>query len=130
VSGYVIFHAVLTDPVAYEEFKQRAEAAIAKHGGRYLVRGGALEALEGDWLPRMVLLEFDSLEAALTFYRSDEYTAAREVRLRAATAKVAAVAGVEDERDRMAALIRYFCSINDHYQLGMTAILRVVSVKR
>jgi uncharacterized protein (DUF1330 family)/ketosteroid isomerase-like protein len=106
-------NAEVTDPAAYEEFKQRAEAAIAAHGGRYLVRGGALEALEGDWLPRVVLLEFDSLDAALRFYRSAEYGAARDVRLRAATAKLAAVDGVGDERERMAALIRrYFDACN------------------
>jgi uncharacterized protein (DUF1330 family) len=116
MSGYVIFHAEVTDPTAYGEFKRLAEVAIAKHGGRYLVRGGALEALEGDWLPRMVLLEFESLEAGLAFYRSDEYGAARAVRLRCATAAVAAVAGVSeevDERERMAALIRrYFDACN------------------
>lgn len=113
MSGYVIFHAEVTDPAAYEEFKQRAQVAIAKYGGRYLVRGGAVEALEGEWLPRMVLLEFDSLDAALAFYHSDEYTAAREFRLRAATAKVAAVDGVGDAGERMASLIRrYFDACN------------------
>jgi methyltransferase len=124
VSGYVIFHAEVTDPGAYEEFKRLAEVAIAKHGGRYLVRGGALEALEGDWLPRMVLLEFDSVEAGVAFYPSPEYTAAREVRLKCANAAVAAVSGVSDEgadgageedgeRRRMAALIRrYFDACN------------------
>jgi uncharacterized protein (DUF1330 family)/ketosteroid isomerase-like protein len=106
-------NAEVTDPAAYEEFKQRAEAAVAAHGGRYLVRGGVLEALEGEWLPRLVLLEFDSLEAARRFYRSDEYGAARDVRLRSATARVAAVDGVGDERERMAALIRrYFDACN------------------
>ena len=107
--GYVVFHAEVTDPAAYEEFKRLAEVAIAKHGGRYLVRGGALEVLEGDWLPRMVLLEFDSVEAGVAFYRSPEYSAAREVRHRCANAVVAAVAGVSyeaDERERMAAVIR------------------------
>ena len=98
MSGYLIFHAEVTDPEAYEEFKRLAEIAISKHGGRYLVRGGALEVLEGDWLPRMVLLEFPSVEAGLAFYRSDEYTAAREVRHSCANAAVAAVAGVGDER--------------------------------
>jgi len=116
MSGYVVFHAEVTDPVAYEEFKRLAEIAIAKHGGRYLVRAGALEVLEGDWLPRMVLLEFPSVEAGVAFYHSPEYTAAREIRLRCANAAVAAVAGVSDEGDeraRMEALIRrYFDACN------------------
>lgn len=114
--GYVIMDAEVTDPAGYEEFKRLAAAAIADHGGRYLVRGGALDALEGDWHPRLVLLEFDSLEAALGFYRSDAYQAARETRLRTATARVAAVAGTDDpgdERGRMESLIRrYFDACN------------------
>ncbi|MGH9003512.1 MAG: DUF1330 domain-containing protein, partial [Acidimicrobiia bacterium] len=44
--GYLIMDAEVTDPDGYEEFKVLAHAAIAAHGGRYLVRGGALEALE------------------------------------------------------------------------------------
>lgn len=113
MAGYIIMNAEVTDPAAYEEFKSRAEAAIAEHGGRYLVRGGALEALEGEWLPRVVLLEFESLDAALAFYSSDAYRAARDVRLQAATARVAAVAGVDDGRERMEGLIRrYFAACN------------------
>jgi methyltransferase len=116
MSGYVVFHAEVTDPGAYEEFKRLAEVAIARHGGRYLVRGGAVEVLEGDWLPRMVLLEFDSIEAGVAFYHSPEYTAAREVRLNCANAAVAAVAGVNDDSDdraRMQTLIRrYFDACN------------------
>jgi uncharacterized protein (DUF1330 family)/ketosteroid isomerase-like protein len=113
VPGYVIMNAEVTDPAAYEEFKQRAEAAIAAHGGRYLVRGGAVEVLEGDWLPRVVVLEFDSLDAALAFYHSDEYARAREVRVRSAAANVVAVAGVDGRHEQMAALIRrYFDACN------------------
>jgi len=117
--GYVIMDAEVTDPDGYEEFKRLAAAAIADHGGRYLVRGGALEALEGDWHPRLVLLEFDTLEAALGFYRSDAYQEAREIRLNTASARVAAVEGTGDggdavaERQRMESLIRrYFDACN------------------
>ncbi len=117
--GYVIMDAEVTDPAGYEEFKRLAAAAIADHGGRYLVRGGALEALEGDWHSRLVLLEFDTLEAALAFYHSDAYQAARDIRLRTATARVAAVEGTGDggdpraERRRMESLIRrYFDACN------------------
>jgi uncharacterized protein (DUF1330 family) len=111
--GYVIMDAEVTDPAGYEEFKRLAAAAIADHGGRYLVRGGALETLEGDWHSRLVLLEFDSLETALAFYNSDAYQAARDIRLKTATARVAAVEGTEDERQRMESLIRrYFDACN------------------
>jgi uncharacterized protein (DUF1330 family)/ketosteroid isomerase-like protein len=113
--GYVIMDAEVTDPAGYEEFKRLASAAIADHGGRYLVRGGALEALEGDWFPRLVLLEFETLEAALAFYHSDDYQAARAIRLETATARVAAVEGTDfgAERRRMESLIRrYFDACN------------------
>ena len=106
--GYVIMDAEVTDPDGYEEFKRLASAAIADHGGRYLVRGGALEVLEGEWHPRLVLLEFDTLDTALRFYNSDAYQAAREIRLETATARVAAVDGPEDERRRMESLIRHY----------------------
>ena len=111
--GYVIMDAEVTDPAGYEEFKRLAAAAIADHGGRYLVRGGALEALEGEWHPRLVLLEFDTLQTALAFYNSEAYQAAREIRLKTATSRVAAVEGIEDERARMESLIRrYFDACN------------------
>ncbi len=111
--GYVIMDAEVTDPDGYEEFKRLASAAIADHGGRYLVRGGALEVLEGEWHPRLVLLEFDTLDTALRFYNSDAYQAAREIRLKTATARVAAVDGTGDERGRMESLIRrYFDACN------------------
>ncbi len=119
--GYLIMDADVTDPAGYEEFKRLAHAAITAHGGRYLVRGGAAEALEGEWHSRLVLLEFDSLEAGLAFYRSDDYQAARQIRLRTSTGRVAAVEGLDaggggeaaGERRRMEALIRrYFDACN------------------
>lgn len=116
--GYVIMNADVTDPAGYEEFKRLAEAAIAAHGGRYLVRGGGLTTPEGDWHPRLVVLEFDSYEAAEAFYRSEEYRAAQAVRLKTATTRLAIAEGVAgasetDERARMEALIRrYFAACN------------------
>jgi methyltransferase len=123
--GYLIMDAEVTDPAGYEEFKRTAHAAVAAHGGRYLVRGGALEALEGDWHSRVVLLEFETLEAVLGFYRSDDYQAARELRLKTSIARLAAVEGTTDagdERARMEALIRrYFDACNAADVAGIAA---------
>jgi uncharacterized protein (DUF1330 family) len=94
--GYVFMHADVTDPDGYEEFKSLASAAIAAHGGRYLVRGGAMQPLEGEWRSRVVLLEFPSYAAALAFYDSAAYQRARQVRLRSSTASVIAMDGVFD----------------------------------
>jgi len=71
--GYVFMHADVTDPDGYEKFKSLASAAIADHGGRCLVRGGAMQPLEGQWRSRVVLLEFPTYAAALAFYNSDAY---------------------------------------------------------
>lgn len=91
--GYVFMHADVTDPDGYEKFKSLASAAIADHGGRYLVRGGAMQPLEGQWRSRVVLLECPTYAAALAFYNSDAYQEARQVRLRSSTASVLAMDG-------------------------------------
>lgn len=92
--AYVIADAEILDPAKYEEYKKLTPGAIAKHGGRFLARGGQTAILEGDWRPnRMVIIEFPSLEAARSFYTSVEYTAARRARAGAATMNIIAVDG-------------------------------------
>ncbi len=79
--AYVIADVDVLDSAKYEEYKKLTPQAIAKHGGRFLTRGGQTAVLEGDWRPgRVVLIEFPSLEAARSFYTSVEYTAARRAR--------------------------------------------------
>ena len=92
--GYIMMHAEVTDPEEYEQFKVAATKAVEDHGGRFLVRGGASTALEGDFGSRVVLLEFPSYEDALAFYRSKAYRVAREIRLRCAEASVVAMDGL------------------------------------
>lgn len=82
MAAYLIARVNVHDPEGYEAYKTKASAAIAAHGGRYLVRGGALEVLEGQdsgW--RLVIVEFEDMETARSFYNSDAYQEA--VRLRA-----------------------------------------------
>jgi uncharacterized protein (DUF1330 family) len=65
------------DRAAMEEYRTRAAPTIALYGGRYLVRGGEAEALEGTWLPRMfIIAEFPDRETAHKWYRSPEYAEA------------------------------------------------------
>jgi uncharacterized protein (DUF1330 family) len=92
--GYILMHADVTDAEEYERFKVAAAKAIDDHGGRYLVRGGASTALEGDFGSRVVLLEFPSYEDALAFYRSEAYQAARDIRLRCAKSSILAMDGL------------------------------------
>jgi uncharacterized protein (DUF1330 family) len=93
VSGYLILNGEVTDPDAYEEYKSGAQQVVAEHGGRFLARGGAATAVEGEWLPRVVVVEFPSYDAALTFYRSPEYQRLVEIRKACSTASVVIVEG-------------------------------------
>ncbi|HLU56316.1 MAG TPA: DUF1330 domain-containing protein [Pseudonocardia sp.] len=92
--GYLILHGEVTDPEGYEEYKAKAQVLLAEHGARYLSRGGAATPLEGEWLPRFVIVEFPSYEAALAFYHSPEYQEIAEIRKRCSTSAVAIVEGL------------------------------------
>lgn len=93
--AYLIADVDVTDPVRYEEYKKLAPPAIAKYGGRYLVRGGVHETLEGAWTPRrLVILEFPDLDRARAFYHSPEYAAARAARAGAASGNFVIVQGL------------------------------------
>jgi uncharacterized protein (DUF1330 family) len=95
MSAYVIVETEVTDPEQYERYKAASPAAIAAGGGRFLVRGGELEVLEGDWSPsRLVVLEFEDLEAARRWYHSQAYQEARKLRAGAANFRAIAVQGV------------------------------------
>lgn len=94
--AYIIADVEVNDPAAYEVYRPMAAAAIAKHGGRYLVRGGEVDAREGTWVPkRMVILEFDSMEAARAFYESEEYAPALAIRNSSATSNLVIVDGYD-----------------------------------
>ena len=92
--AYIVVDVVVNDPVAYEPYKQMAAAAIAKYGGRYIVRGGATDVREGDWQPnRFVIVEFPSLAQARAFYVSEEYAPALAIRKAVATSSLFIVDG-------------------------------------
>ena len=94
--GYLIVRADVRDAGAYEVYKQLAEQAVRLYGGHYLVRGGALEVLEGSSPPpgRLVIIEFESVAQARRFYESAEYRKARESRADIADMDMHVVEGV------------------------------------
>ncbi len=95
MSAYIVVDVVVHDAEAYEPYKKMAAAAIAKHGGRYVVRGGAVEVREGDWHPnRFVLVEFPTLAQARAFYDSEDYAPALAIRKAVATSKLFIVDGL------------------------------------
>ena len=96
MTAYVIVETDVTDPEQYQQYMAASPAAIAAGGGRFLVRGGELAVLEGDWSPsRLVVLEFEDLEAAKRWYDSAIYQEARKLRAGAANFRAIAVQGVD-----------------------------------
>jgi len=94
--AYVIVETDVTDPERYEQYKAASPAAIAAGGGRFLVRGGELVVLEGDWQPpRIVILEFEDLAAAKRWYESAAYQEAKKLREGAASFRAIAVQGAD-----------------------------------
>ena len=94
MTAYVIARVNVTDPKKYEGYKALSPGAVAAHGGRFVVRGGQVQTLEGEpESRRVVVLEFPTVEAAETFYHSAEYAQAREKRRGAAEFQMILVEG-------------------------------------
>lgn len=94
MKAYVIVEVSITDINRYEEYKKLTPATIAAYDGRFIIRGGRTEALEGNWHPdRMVVVEFPSLEKAHQWWNSDEYSKAKAIRKEAAHTKMLIVEG-------------------------------------
>jgi uncharacterized protein (DUF1330 family) len=94
-SAYIISDVTVTNPEQYERYKKLSTIAMQAYGAEICVRGGAVEALEGDWSPsRLVVLKFPSSDKARSFYNSAEYGAARTSREGAAVMRMVLVEGV------------------------------------
>jgi uncharacterized protein (DUF1330 family) len=94
MAAYVVGEIEVTDAQAYEEYRKQVLAVVTKYGGRFIVRGGKVEALEGGWSPkRFVALEFPSMEQARKWYASPEYAPLIELRKRASRGKLILVEG-------------------------------------
>jgi uncharacterized protein (DUF1330 family) len=95
MSAYVIVEIDIVDPAGYEEYKQLAGATVERYGGKYIVRGGAVETLEGNWKPkRIVVLQFDSMQRAKEWLNCEEYREPRKMRHRTARTRMVVVEGV------------------------------------
>ena len=91
---YVINDMEITDPVLFEEYKKLSPATVAQYGGRFLVRGGRIETLEGNWSPRrVVILEFPSMAQAQAWTDSPEYAPAKRLRQMSAKSNLVMIEG-------------------------------------
>ncbi|SRR6266851_5602718 len=96
VSAYVIYEAEIIDPGRYEDYRAKTAASLAAAGARYIVRGGDMEVLDGEPpAGRIVIAEFPTMESALAWYRSEEYTQIRTIRDGAARARIYVVDGIQ-----------------------------------
>ena len=95
MAAYVIVNDEVLDEGGFSEFRERIGATVDAHGGRYLVRGGSVEVVEGSWsAERLVVVEFDDVGAARAWLNSPEYTDLKKIRERSANANVIVVEGV------------------------------------
>jgi uncharacterized protein (DUF1330 family) len=95
MAAYVIVDVTVEDPEAYEDYKASVGPSLEIYGGRFVVRGGRTENLEGDWQPgRIVVVEFDSLERAKQWWASQEYSEPKALRQSASTTRMIVVEGV------------------------------------
>jgi uncharacterized protein (DUF1330 family) len=93
--GYWIAQVDVHDPAVYQDYVAANAEAFAKYGGRFLVRGGRMEVMEGQSRARRVVIEFEDFETALACYRSPEYAKALAIRQPVSTADMVIVEGYE-----------------------------------
>ena len=92
--AYMIVEVETTDEALMTEYRKHTPGAVAKFGGKFIVRGGKTRTLEGGWTPpRMVVLEFPDMAAAERFYDSPEYKPVLDMRLRAGKSRAILVDG-------------------------------------
>jgi|SRR5579883_2941188 len=100
MAAYVIADTEIVDRAVGERYRDLAQKSITQYGGRYIVRGGTVEPVEGGWQPKLfVIVEFPSMGRAREWYRSAEYAAALELRQTALRRRLIFVEGVLSEAD-------------------------------
>ena len=94
MSAYIIAQVEVSDPATYDQYRREVPATLAPFGGRFVVRGGSVEALEGDWQPkRLVVLEFPDRAAASDWWHSELYAGPKALRQRSARTQLLLVEG-------------------------------------
>jgi uncharacterized protein (DUF1330 family) len=94
MAAYLIANITVNDPARFAEYREKVAPMIAAHGGRYLIRGGAVTVVEGDpFLNRVVVLEYPSMEALKSFYHGADYAPLLALRESCTISQVALVEG-------------------------------------
>ena len=96
MTAYVIFDIEVIDQAGYDEYKQLAPATVTAYGGKYLARGSKTEVLEGEWVPkRLVILEFPNTGRSKEWLNSPEYSAIKHIRHRTTKSNMVVVEGLQ-----------------------------------
>lgn len=93
--GYWIARLTVNDAAEYPKYIEAAASAFKRHGAKFMVRGGAYEAMEGEARPRNVVIEFPSFAEAVACYRSPDYQVAVAIRQALADGELVIVEGHE-----------------------------------
>ena len=92
--AYIVVEVEVHDPRRYENYKEMVPASLEAYDGHFIVRGGKVETLEGEWSPkRMVIVEFPSVEKAKAWWSSEEYAEAKALRQATARTQMIVVEG-------------------------------------
>jgi uncharacterized protein (DUF1330 family) len=95
MSAYLVAEVEVLDRERFETYRKMVPASLEPYGGKFLVRGGNVENLEGEWLPkRLVILEFPSAAKAKAWWESDEYAAAKALRHATARTRLILAEGI------------------------------------
>ena len=95
MSGYVVIDGEVIDEAAFAEYAEKIVDVVAESGGKYLVRGGGVTVIDGDWSPqRLVIIEFESVEQAQAWIDSPGYQEIHELRDRGIRSNLLIVEGV------------------------------------
>ena len=95
MAAYIIVSIKVQDPVRYEAYKSMVPSSLSAYGGKFIVRGGKIETLEGGWSPeRFVIIEFPSADQAKAWWGSTEYAEAKALRQATSVSEMIVVEGV------------------------------------
>lgn len=95
MAAYIVVEVEIKNPIEYEGYKKLSGPSVEAFGGKFIVRGGKTESLEGDWNPeRFVIIEFPSVERAKEWWNSELYSKAKVIRYKNAESKMLVVEGI------------------------------------
>ena len=95
MAAYIIADVEVIDEKLFDEYRQLVSATLEVYGGRYIVRGGASEVVEGEGTPhRTVIIEFENFEKAKAWHSSEEYAGPKQMRIDSTNSSVIIVDGV------------------------------------